>query len=169
MKSGRFFVTSVIIFGMATVIACNGNTARQEQARRDKATQELNHRRDLVTEGNAKIKASEDIKADLANKYKLVISDDPKDLSNVAKFNWQIAKADRREIDGKLAQYLQLINRILEIDSMKNITIDNRDKITSSRNSAEAYQKSLEAFEKTFGQNFEPKADTRITKQVQND
>ena len=158
MKSERFFVTAVIILGMATITACNINRGREHAAQ---AEQDRNVA--LAAEGNAKIKATKDLENELATKYKLVIPTDSVGCTK-ADFKWRsVSKEARHEIEGKLAQYLQLVNRIFEIDSKHLIAIDNRDLLVNARNSAEALQKGLENFEQVNGTNYEPKIDSQLS------
>src|SRR5205814_500870 len=75
------------------------------------------------------------------------------------KFNWkEFSLQKRQDVQGKLAHYLQLINRILEIDAAKLITIENRAQLISNRESAEAFQRSVEGFVSSYGESFNPKS-----------
>ncbi|MGZ3723747.1 MAG: hypothetical protein ACXVA9_12480 [Bdellovibrionales bacterium] len=187
MKLGRFFVTSVVLLGMALVVACDGHSAREKdgqdqhdknqekakaKAASDAATTQ--EKTALVQEGNAKIIQAMSMQRELMNKFSLFIASEPKIYRNqilhtrdfAEKFNWRpLHKAERREIEGKLALYLQLLNRVLEIDSKNLISIDNREQILTSRDSAALFQKGLEDFERVYGQNYEPKEDAETPQQ----
>lgn len=151
MKFARFFVTSVMLLGIAFMVACNASY------RRDKHPVD-----ELVKEGNEKLKESRAIQDDLSSKYDLVVDADARNSKPTpANFPFKkLSKAQRREIQSKLAQFLALINRVLEIDTTKNITIENRETILSSRDLAEDFQKRLEIFEQIYGENFNPKLDS---------
>ena len=169
VKLGRFFVTAVVLLAMADVVACNGHStsgdggsSAQPKSNPENAV--------LVQEGNAKIIAATSLQRELMNKFSLFIASEPKIYRNqvlhtrdfAEKFNWRgLHKTERREIEGKLALYLQLVNRVLEIDSKSLITIDNREQILTSRDSAALFQKGLEDFERVYGQNYEPKEDVQ--------
>jgi hypothetical protein len=159
VKSGRFFVTSVILFAMAAAISCDRNRANREHA----GQQNKEAKAALVTEGNAKIAEAQTLQKQLAADG-VVISSESKSLrehsTRATALNAKLMTlplAARRDIQSRLAQYLQLINRVIEIDTKNLITIDNRDLIYTSRNSAELLQKSIEEFEKVHGESFDPK------------
>lgn len=161
MKSGRFFVTVVVILGIAGAVACDGNRGRRRAAQAETDRKEA-----LVQEGNAKIKEANDLREELKQaKFSVAIGNESKSLRNrdtktfetPEKYSWRrLSLVERREVQGKLAQLLQLINRILEINTKKNITVENRDQIVIARESAEAFQRSLENFEREVGVNFDP-------------
>ena len=120
----------------------------------------------LVAEGNAKILESRSVQTELNSKYHVFIASEPKIVNNkvihtkdfATAYNWRVlTKEQRRDVQGKLAHYLVLINRVLEIDAQKNITIDQRDQVLESRDSAQAFQKAIESFEQVYGENFNPR------------
>jgi hypothetical protein len=153
VKSGRFFVTTVILLAMGATVACNRNRANRERSRAE-----------LMNEGNAKIAQAQALQKQLAADFGVNITSDSKGLREQTLRGKDLTDklmclhvSARRDIQARLAQYLQLINRVIEIDAKNLITIENRDMIFTSRNSAELLQKSIEEFERTHGENFNPK------------
>jgi hypothetical protein len=164
VKSGRFFVTAVVLLGMAGFVACDSHRVTREKdgqkAHDDKAA--------LVQEGNAKIVQIQALQESLSRDFGVVIAQNVKGIRAQSQRAHDLAdkltvlrKEARRELQGKLAQLLQLINRVLEIDSKNLITIENREKIFASRDSAELVQKSVEDFERVSGENYDPKDDAQ--------
>jgi len=152
MKSGRFFVTVFSLLGIVALTAGCPNRARENAGQ-----QAQDKRNALITEGNEKVKEYTDLEAELATTYKLNVAKTHREVAN-SKFDFMsVSKAQRHEITGKVARLLQILNRLIEIDAQKNITIDNRESLYASRDSAEAYQKAIESFEAKNGENFEPK------------
>ena len=168
MKTGRFFVTAVILLGIAASVSCEVSRTRKNAAQ-----SETERKAALVAEGNAKILESEKIREELRSTYGVHLANVPRFKDKVSgmatpeKFNWkEVAIERRREIQAKLAQYLQLVNRVLEIDSQRLITVENRDKLITARVNAEAFQRSLEQAESTLGENYTPKRDVQIPQHV---
>lgn len=151
MKSARFFVTAVLIFGtLSTVVACKGGRNRKQE---------------MVKQGDAKITEMSAVESDLE---KQSIYFTPRAMNGrlmspveMAKTqNWRrFSKAERGSIKASLAHYLKLSNEVLEIDAQPGVYVDRKDQFNALKNSAEKFQKSLEDFETTFGENFEPKLD----------
>jgi hypothetical protein len=168
VKSGRFFVTSVVLFAMAAFVACDGHRSTRERAGQDQhdANQKAAAEKEaLVNEGNAKITEAQALQKQLAAEG-VVISSEAKSIreqsvrtKDLNEKLTGISLERRRSLQGRLAQYLQLINRVIEIDSKNLITIDNRDMIFTSRNSAEILQKNVEEFERAHGESFNPKSE----------
>ena len=135
MKSGRFFVTSVLILGIAVLLACTSKT--------DKRSVQVN-------EGNQQIKAATVVQNELATKYAIVLS-----ASN--KFNWsKLNKNERQVAKEKLAEYVSAITRAFELDAKKGLYLTKKEILQQSLESAMGLQKSLENFERVYGENFEP-------------
>ncbi len=152
------FVTSLALLGMAaTVVCCNFRAVKTQVY----SSEEV--RGHLVTEGNDKLRESAAIQQELLCKFQVAIGDRSEKCpaiernAKVTANQWQhLRRAERRQVQGLLARYLQMINRVLEIDSMNSITIDHREKILSARDSAQALQKSIETFEALQGESVDP-------------
>jgi hypothetical protein len=158
MKSGRFFVTYVVILAMAGVVAAMA-PASGRAVSAVTSQSEVDRKAALVQEGNAKIQESIALQSELKGKFDIAIRTETKSAKHKShlseKVAWaRLSKADRREVQAKLARFLQLVNRILEIDAQKNIMVENRDQIVNSRESAENFQRSLENFERENGANY---------------
>jgi hypothetical protein len=161
MKSGRFFVTLSIVFGILAFTTACPNRAREQAGQ--KAEDQRQAKIHMIQEGNDKIKEYTEVEAELAASYKLNVAKTHGEVAN-SKFDFMtVNKVQRQEIAGKIARLLQILNRLIEIDSTKNITIDNRENMYAARDSAEAYQKAIEAFEAKNGENFNPKPAARVT------
>lgn len=151
MKSGRFFVTSVLILGIAAFTACTGKKDRREAH---------------VKEGNQQIRTAAAVQQELATGSNIHLGN-----SNAAAFaetfDWnQLTRDQRQTTKEKLAEFVTAVVRTLEIDSKKGIYITRKEVLQAQLNAANAYQKSLETFERTFGENFDPKATKEQTAQV---
>lgn len=135
MKSGRFFVTNVLILGTAAFLACTSKTDRRSVQ---------------VNEGNQQIKAATVVQSELAAKYDIV-------LSTSAKFDWnKLSKKDRQVAKEKLAEYVSAITRTFEIDAKKGLYLTKKEVLQRDLESAMGLQKSLENFERVYGENYEP-------------
>jgi hypothetical protein len=160
MKSGRFFVTYVVILAIAVTVAALAPASGRAVSG---SSPEADRKAALVQEGNSKIQESISLETELKGKFDIAIQTEKKGSKHHGlhgdnfsqKYAWaRLSKADRRDVQAKLARFLQLVNRILEIDAQKNIMVENRDQIVNSRESAEAFQRSLENFERENGANF---------------
>lgn len=162
MKTGRFFVTAVVFLGMALAVACDANRRSREAAGREQ--HQTNEQ--LAKEGNEKLGQAQVLERSLEADYKLTINTNPKAPSAqvkaaIEKFPWKnLHLIARRDIQGKVAKYLQLVNRVIEIDSKRLITIDFRERVLAGRDSAEAIQKTIEKFEKLNGESYDFKDQT---------
>lgn len=163
VKTGRFFVTAVVLLGTVLSMGCEVS-----RTRKDAAQAETERKASLVAEGNAKIQEAEKIREELRTTYGVHVSnvqrskDKMSAMATPEKFNWKTVNLDRRrEIQAKLAKYLQLVNRVLEIDAQRLITVDRRDMLIIGRENAEAFQRSLESAEGTLGENFNPPPEVR--------
>jgi hypothetical protein len=104
----------------------------------------------LVVQGNSEIRKSIVLRDAMNSKYRVVDTQSDK-------FQWKgLSKSDRRELQGMLAQYLALINNVLEIGAHRNVTIEQKDILLAGRNWAEEYQKALERFEHEYGEGYDP-------------
>lgn len=75
-------------------------------------------------------------------------------------YNWQKrSKAERQEMKRMLARYLTLSNTVLELDARKGLYLIRKDEVVAKRNAATERQRSLEDFERVFGENYEPSKD----------
>ena len=136
MKSGRFFVTSVLILGTAAFLACTGKT---------------DQRAAQVNEGNRQIQTAAAVQTELNTKYKVSL-----DAMNA--FDWNaLSKNDRQVVRERLAEYVSAVSRTFEIDAKKGLYITQKEVLQRHMDNAILLQKSLEQFERTYGENFEPK------------
>jgi hypothetical protein len=134
VKSWRFFVTNVLILGTAVLLAC---TAKGEK------------RTNQVSEGNQRIQAAASAQNELNLRYKIEFG---------AKFDWnKLSKDERQGAKEKLAEYVSAITRTFEIDAKKGVYLTEKEVLQKQLDSAMALQKSLENFERVYGENFEPK------------
>jgi hypothetical protein len=159
VRFGRFFVTSVILLAMAAATACDRKRSEREHSGQKNQEQ----KNALVKEGNDNIAKAEALKKQLAADYNVTINSDSVGLHTQSQQTKDLNDnlmnrplAARQDIQGRLAQYLQLINRVIEIDSKNLMNVANRDVLYTSRNSAELLQKSVEQFVKAHGENFNP-------------
>ena len=163
MKTGLKFVTAAALISFSlilnSILACDGHRITREEAGAEqhaKKQDEIKSKIALQKEGNEKLTAATAIQQELNEKFKLPLT--PAKLSEGL---WsKMSKDERRQIQGKLAQFMQLVNRALEIDSTKLMMIENRDQLLLWRDAAEAAQKSVEKFERNFGENIDPKPNT---------
>lgn len=73
-------------------------------------------------------------------------------------YNWQKrSKSERWEAKRKLAQYLSLINKVLELDARRGLYVTHKEELLAKRDAATLRQRAIEDFEKIFGENYEPK------------
>lgn len=136
MKAGRFFVTYVIVLGIFVLAALNAPQMVQERSVGSP---------DLVQEGNLKIQESQKLSQELQTTFGIDLT------KKVARFDWgQFSQVKRFEAQAKIAHYLEVINRVMEIGAQRLIMIENRDQLVLTRDNAEVYQRSAENFvEKT--------------------
>jgi hypothetical protein len=139
MRARLFFVTYVVLLAIAGLAA---SRVYQSESLRQAS---------LVREGNAKLGEIRDVQEKLTVRFGI-------EFEGRSEPDWKmLSKAERREVQSEVAHLLSLINRVLEIDAKKNITIENRTPLLISRDSAESVQKSVENFESMYGENFDPK------------
>ncbi len=146
MKLGRFFVTvtTLLCLSLLTVVSARHTVVHESTSE------------GLVHEGNAKLAEAQVLQRELAHKFNVVIGSETS-ATHAIKWNG-FSKLQRLEVQSGIAAYLSLLNRVLQIDAQKNITIEHREQVVASRHSAEALQESIENFEKIYGQNFETKS-----------
>jgi type IV pilus biogenesis protein CpaD/CtpE len=136
MKSKRFLVTSVLFFGTLALVACTSKTDKRSAQ---------------VDDGNRQIKAAAVAQNELAAKFNIALSDP-------AKFDWnKLSKNDRQSVKEKLAEYVSAVTRTFEIDAKKGLYLTKKEILQRQLDSAMGLQKSLENFERVYGENFEPK------------
>lgn len=142
MKTGRFFVTIVLILVTGIVVSCKG--------RKD----------DKLEDGKQDLARARFIGHELARPpYMLRIAwDEVKDRNGnkvntqtlAQDYNWRrLSYSQRFELKKMLAEYVEILNRVLRLDSEKGIYVDGVELIVASRDAAYAYQQSLEACEKS--------------------
>lgn len=142
MRARLFFVTYVILLAIVGVIGSHIYRAQTDQSA-------------LVREGNAKLTEAQIVQNDLKEKFGIELNSSSQTGSSL---DWKtLTKEERHEVQGELAHYLSLVNRVLEIDSKRDITIENRTVLFGARDLAETFQKSGENFEQTFGENYDTK------------
>ena len=156
--SKRIFVTAVLIVGALSQVACS---------QKKEKTTDANTVQTLVAEGNQKADESVAIAQELHAKYAihleaLVKTQKSKGVipgAQLAKdLNWlSFTLADRRAVKEKLAAYVTLVSRLIEIDAKKGITVDEIKLINGRRETALQLQRSLEFFEAVYGEQYEPK------------
>jgi hypothetical protein len=162
VKTGRFFVTAVVFLSMALAVACDADRRSREAAGR----QQHETNAQLAKEGNEKLGQAQVLERSLEADYKLTINTNPKVTNaqvkaTIEKFPWKsLHLIARRDIQGKIARYLQLMNRVIEIDSKRLITVDFRERVLAGRDSAEVIQKTIEKFEKANGESYDFKDET---------
>lgn len=136
MISWRFLVTNVLILATAAFLAGHRKA--------DKKTAQ-------VDEGNRQIQTAFAARSDLDAKFNLLIGS--KDA-----FDWNaLSKADRQMAKEKLAEYVSAVTRTFEIDAKSGLYLTEKEILRQQLESAMGLQKSLESFERTYGENFDPK------------
>jgi hypothetical protein len=161
MKSARFFVTTALFVGTAFLMACEAyhhseNAKPGASAKGDVA----------LNLSNAKLEEAMTVQAELSRTYSIILNDIRDSNGRLVKgtslaqdYEWRcLAKAERRSVKEKLAQFMALASEVLQVDARKGPYLTNKERVTNSRDVAFAFQKSVEAFEKLVGENFEPKA-----------
>lgn len=134
MKSWRFFVTSAFILATAAILACTSKTEKRSAQ---------------VAEGNQQIRAAAAVQSDLELNFKLSLGD--------ARFEWnKLSRSQRQTVKEKLAEYVAAVTRTFEIDAKKGLYLTKKEILQKQLDGAMALQKSLETFERTYGENFEP-------------
>jgi hypothetical protein len=142
VKTGRFFVTLVLILVTGIIISCRGR------------------KNDKMEEGKQDLVRARFIGHELARApYFMRVSwEETKDqygqkisTQTLAQdYNWRrLNHSQRYELKKMLAEYIELLNRIMRTDAEKGIYVDGLDLIIASRDAAYAYQQSLEACEKS--------------------
>ena len=152
------FVTAVLIVGALSQVACS---------QKKEKTTDANTVQTLVVEGNQKSAESVAIAQELRAKYAIhleafVRTEKTKVAvpgSQLAKdLNWlSLTRADRQIVKEKLAAYVTLVSRLIEIDAKKGVTVDEIKEIRGKRETALQLQRSLEFFEAIYGEQYEPK------------
>ncbi|NJL25490.1 MAG: hypothetical protein HC902_10170 [Calothrix sp. SM1_5_4] len=139
----RFFVTAVLLITMGQMVACN--------------TKSRDLKREDVRLGAEKMARARIISAELESKYSLPVA-----KSNAGRADWsRLSKVRRNNAKELLAEYVSLLSGVLQLDAKKGIYVDHKDILIAWRDRAFDYQKSLEDFERAFGENYEPKLLTR--------
>ena len=134
MKSWRFFVTSAFILATAAFLACTAKTEKRSAQ---------------VIEGNQQIKTAATVQADLQLNFKISL--------NESAFDWnKLSKSARQSAKEKLAEYVASVTRTFEIDAKKGLYLTKKEVLQKQLDGAMILQKSLENFERTYGENFEP-------------
>lgn len=157
MKTGRFFVTFVLV--LITVLVCNCHGRRQPKA--------------VVSEGNTALTHAMIVGNDLTRRHQMRVQvQEPNGVAVPQRlrtetlahdYNWKrLSLTERQEIKGKLNDYIASLSRALEIDSQKGVYITHRDSVLRWRENALSYQRSLEDFEKIVGETFDPKRSGEI-------
>jgi len=152
MRTGRFFVTYVLILATAVLAAC---TPKKEK------------RQAQVREGNQQIQAAARAQNELGEKYKIILvpgevhssSGKTANAQNVAEdFNWhRLTREERQGAKETLAAYVTAVSRTLEIDAKKGVYMTGKEILQYQLESARAYQRSLEEFEVIYGESYNPK------------
>lgn len=142
MKFGRFFVTSVFILGTAALIACTSKTDKRSAQ---------------VSEGNQQLQVAGSAQSALTAQFKISLDEGQK------KFDWNsLSRDDRQSAKEKLAEYVSAVTRTLAIDAKKGLYLTQKDMVQQQLDRAMVLQKSLESFESTYGENFEPKKPKKL-------
>lgn len=168
MKSGRFFVTFVCLMTTAVLMACEAfrtasHTPGQPQASHQPQTAQTVEA--AAAEANAKLEQIGALEAEMVGRY-LFNFESIHDLQGrrvkveimAMDYNWRrLSKAERTLAKQRLAQYLSMVNEILEMDARRGLYLTRKQQVLSRRDAAVSYQRSLENFEKIFGENYEAK------------
>lgn len=138
MIFARFFVTSVLALVTVLNVGC---------------TSEKSKRSALIAEGTAHLSQAATLETDLNTRYGVNL-----ELGLGADFKWhRLSKAERQVIKEKLAEFVTHSVRVLELDTKKGLYVTSKEVIIAKIEQAMQIQKSLEAFENKFGENFDPK------------
>lgn len=165
MKTGRFFGTTVLALITILVVSCKDNQhPKRAHVRNTKAFGST----DPVQQGGNTMGKAMQIGAELVLRYQMQIQNhEGRDHSGqkvnsetrAQDYNWRrFSLVERNEVKGKLNQYVSLVSEILALDAQKGIYLTMKESVIGWRDSAMAYQRSLEHFEKTFGENYDPKS-----------
>lgn len=169
MSSARIFVTAVLL--MSTLIsACEGKgkpvggaaIEQEGKAGEGKSPQEQ------IDEGNEKFNQAWEVIGELESDYQISINvlgfgrrrGGARLEPSASNYNWRRLSRERRlTVKQKLAEFVTLAARILEIDTKKGVFITDEDKtkVQATLQTVMAYQKSLEKYEVLMGESFEPK------------
>jgi hypothetical protein len=145
VKTGRFFVTIVLIVATGIVVSCK-NRKDDNQSKMEDGTRRIARARFLGHElarppyllriawDGARDRIGQKVSAQtLAQDY-----------------NWRrLNHSQRYEVKKMLAEYVELLNRIMRIDAEKGVFVEGTELIIASRDAAYAYQQSLETCEKS--------------------
>lgn len=162
MYSARFFVTIVVLLGTVISMGCGDKKKRNGGDPVKMAA--------LKAEGKAKWDESELLGKELAQSFRIMILDEPMRTKNGRrtelissrvmgqKYNWgRLTLPERQAAKEKIAQYITVVSRIIEIDAKRGIYVTHMDKVRSRYEGALAFQESLNLFEKVAGEQFDPK------------
>lgn len=170
MKTGRFFGTAVLVLFTVLVVSCKANhhDSKRGHIRNSKAFASNNP----VQEGGEMMGKAMQIGAELGLRYQMHIqSHEARDhmgqkVNNNTlsqDYNWRrFTLSERNQVKGKLNQYVGLLSEILALDAKKGIYLTMKETVIGWRDGAIAYQRSLEHFEKTFGESYEPKTGSQL-------
>ncbi len=151
MKSGRFFVTSVLIFMSVLICACKARHENHSSVQEGAET--MKRAMLLGNELDARFQLAVQVSAEKSQDRQLM-----PERAHVHAYNWKrLSLAERREVKGKLNEYISLLSTVLQVDARKGVYLTNKDLVISWRDGALAYQRALENFEKIHGESFEPK------------
>lgn len=142
MKIGRFFVTSVFILATAAFVACTSKSDKRSAQ---------------VTEGNQQLQVAASAQTSLESQFKISLNDTKKT------FDWNsISRTARQSAKEKLADYVSAVTRTLAIDAKKGLYLTQKELVQQQLAQAMVLQKSLETFESTYGETFDPKVESKL-------
>lgn len=128
MKSWRFFVTNVLILGIAIFVACTSKSEKRSA---------------LVREGNYQLHVASTVQTELDMKYKIRLQS-----TSAAQVQWQqFSSAQRQEVREKLAEFVSAVVQTFEIDVKKGVYLSKKEVLQQQLDVAMALQKSLDRFE----------------------
>lgn len=117
-----------------------------------------------VALGNEELKDAARIEAELNTRFGLILEQAPADPTE---FSWiRFSLADRQAIKERVFAYLAHINRVMEIDSQKDIYITGKSALLAKMEFAQTVIKSALSFEQRFGESFDPKKPMALYKQA---
>lgn len=155
----RFSVTVVLLLGTVISMGCGNKKKTKTPDPVKMAT--------LKSEVKGKWDESEALGKELNQSFHILILDEDYRTRNGSlvtsklmgqKFNWgRLTLAERHAAKEKLARYVTVVGRLIEIDAKRGVYITNMDKVRSRYEGSLAFQESLNMFEKVVGEQYEPK------------
>lgn len=156
---GRSFVLLLaLVFTFTVLPACHSSN---ESEKTEFVTTPADKK--LLEEGKASLREAKTIQTELMDKYQLFIASEPKIVGKQVIHTFDFAtnydfshltKEKRNHIRSQLERYVSLVTRVLELDEKLDVTEGLHDEVLTAKESAEAFQRAIDQFEKVHGINY---------------